>query len=420
MKSFAVQTKPGCDAAFVLSCSLLVALTAALVFATPSLAVPAAEEIYEILQPDGKVFAALTRGDEWTNWIETTGGYAVAQGSDDFWYYVSSYHQGRPVLSSVRADLAPPASIRRGVRPAASPYARSDTGEEALSRAPVGAFTGPVLFILTEFNDQAGSTAEASWAAFIASNIADFFDEGSHGKVQLQQAQESSGTANNGVVNWVNVGYDHPDTDSTTGTANRQLTRDAILAADPFVNFSSYDDNNDNYVDADELAVVIIVAGYERAFSSACSPSVWGHKWSVGGSVTPPVVDGVTVGAYHSGAGGYAQFGELHRSSASNQHPATMGIMVHELGHLIFGLPRPLRHRLLLQWHRRLWRHGGRQLGKSARRYLCGRTRSFPPPGPRPIGAGLPPTWAAAPRRSGRVALPRPRAATPCSSSRPV
>ncbi|GAG15788.1 unnamed protein product, partial [marine sediment metagenome] len=56
-------------------------------------------------------------------------------------------------------------------------------------------------------------------------------------------------------------------------------------------------------------------------------------------NVSAPTVDGVIVGDSHSGAGGYAQFGEIHQSGATDQHQATMGIQVHELGHLIFGLP---------------------------------------------------------------------------------
>jgi M6 family metalloprotease-like protein len=157
--------------------------------------------------------------------------------------------------------------------------------------------------------------------------------------VTLSPADESFGTANNGVVGWVNVGYEHPNTGGNIGTANRQLTADAITAADPYVDFSAYDTNSDGYVDPDELAVVVVVAGYERAYSPNYSPSVWGHKWSLFGSVPAPAVDGVTVGDYHGGEGGYAQFGEIHRSTVSNGHQATMGIMVHELGHLVFGLP---------------------------------------------------------------------------------
>lgn len=59
----------------------------------------------------------------------------------------------------------------------------------------------------------------------------------------------------------------------------------------------------------------------------------WGHRSSLG-SVGPPTLDGVIVGDYHGSRGGYAEFGEIHYN-----HQATMGIMVHELGHLVFNLP---------------------------------------------------------------------------------
>ena len=141
-------------------------------------------------------------------------------------------------------------------------------------------------------------------------------------------------------MGWVNLGYAHPNTGSSTNDNNRTLTRNAIIAADPYVNFAAYDTNSDSYVDSDELAVVVIAAGYERSYSSLYTPNVWGHAWSLGwGAVSSPIVDGVRVGDYHGDAGGYAQFGEIHRSSASDAHQATMGIMVHELGHLIFGFP---------------------------------------------------------------------------------
>ncbi len=303
---------------------------------------PSAEVVYELEQPNGRGVAVINRGDEWNNRIETIEGYTIARGVDDYWYYVTDYVGEAPSLDAVLASDPPPRGLEKHIRqalPRPGSPASDEIAAEMLSAAPSGTFSGPVLFILTQFNDRAGSTTEAQWSSFITNNLADYYSKTSNGKVTLQPASETSGTANNGVVNWVGVGYNHPNTGSSTGQANRTLSRDAILAADASVDFSIFDGNADNIVDADELAVVVIVAGYERSYSSAYTPNVWGHKWSVGGSVSPPVVDGVTVGAYHSGAGGYAQFGELHRSSSSNQHIATMGIMAHELGHLIFGLP---------------------------------------------------------------------------------
>ena len=115
----------------------------------------------------------------------------------------------------------------------------------------------------------------------------------------------------------------------------QQLTRDAILAADPFVNYAAYDTNGNNSLTADELFVVVVAAGNETSFGGACAPSVWGHVWNIF-MVTPPVVDGKQVAATFPG---YGQFGEMHCTTSSPPgQMATIGIMAHELGHL-YNLP---------------------------------------------------------------------------------
>jgi M6 family metalloprotease-like protein len=319
-----------------------------------SYAVQAAPDVFEIDQPDGHYFEARKKGDEWNNWTETVEGFSVQQGYDGFWYYISRFNKDKPVFSTKRAHQIAPVSLKKHIRPEKEflrlpptvsrgiqrerIYSDAEVFGSAARSAPgplrAGAsLNGTILFILAEFNDRSGTYSEASFATFINNNINDYFNKASYGLVTLSQANESYGTSNNGVVGWLNLGYNHPNTGSNTGTANQTLTKNAILAADPYVDFSSYDNNGDSYVDADELAVVVIVAGYEEAYSSPPDPSVWGHRWSLG-SVGPPTVDDVTVGDYHGSRGGYAQFGEIH-----SNHQATMGIMVHELGHLIFGLP---------------------------------------------------------------------------------
>ncbi|BCG65964.1 MAG: hypothetical protein methR_P3836 [Methyloprofundus sp.] len=307
----------------VLSCSI---------FPTLGFAAPSVEISYEMQQPNGNSLMLINKGDEWNNWTETEAGYSVAKSSSGYWYYVDSYSaDGAPIMSGTLAEDTPPegqllSSAPLMARPIGAPGA-----DEDLAMAPTGDFNGPVLFILAEFNDQIGTTTESAWGGFVTNNIVDYFSKASYGQVNLTPANETFGTVNNGVVGWVTLNSNHPNTGSNTGAANRQLTKDAIIAADAFVDFSVYDANLDGFVDADELAIVVVVAGFERAYSST-APSVWGHKWSIFSA--PPVVDGVKVADYHSGAGGYAQFGEIHLD-----HQATMGIMVHELGHLIFGLP---------------------------------------------------------------------------------
>jgi M6 family metalloprotease-like protein len=318
-------------------------------FAGTAFSVPAAPDIFEVRQPDGHVFQARLRGDEWNNRIETVEGYSIKKDIDGYWYYVWYFERDMPVLSNTYAHEAPLASLRKHIRPekeflrlppglsrletAEPEYADPEVIRQGARRAsgPLHAgapLNGNILFILAEFDDVTGTYSEASFATFINNNINDYFNEASYGLVTLSQANESFGTANNGVVGWVNIGYNHPN-----NTNRQQVAKDAILATDPYVDFSAYDNDGDGYVDADELAVVVITAGYECAYGSPPGPCMWGHRSSLG-SVGPPTVDGVIVGDYHGSRGGYAEFGEKHSS-----HQATMGIMVHELGHLIFGLP---------------------------------------------------------------------------------
>ncbi len=303
-------------------------------------AVPASPDIQEIIQPDGSVLNVRVKGDEWNNWLETVDGYSIVQDEKGYWNYIDFYEGNDPVLSGIYAHESPPFGIEKHLKKSKDFIRRAPSAESSSSAPgfapPAYPFTGPVLFILAQFDDISGApTAETDFASAIANDISTYYSNASYGNVTLNPAVESSGTPNNGVIGWVNVGYDHPNTGGSIGTANQQLTKDAILQADPFIDFSAYDidpPGGDGYVDAHELAIVVIAAGFERAYSTD-EPNVWGHRWDLD-AVTPPDVDGVTVGADNGGAGGYAQFGEIHED-----HQATVGIMVHELGHLIFGLP---------------------------------------------------------------------------------
>ncbi len=315
-------------------------ITTGMMIASTIQAAPALEEPQQITQPSGETFTAIPKGDEWNNRVETSKGFTVNRGPDGVWRYVTGFGPDHsPALSDTPADRPAPPGLNKHLRSSASRPSQAPaqgtsegTGDSGPSAAPVQT-NSSVLFILTEFNDRAGSTTEADWEGFVSNNVRDFYLQTSHGNAQLNPANESFGSVNNGVVGWVNVGYNHPNTRGNTNITNRELSEDAVIAADPYINYADYDTNNDGVVTGNELSIVVIVAGYETAYggtSGALSPSVWGHKWSL--PFPYPVVDGISLRTY-------AQFGELHATSTSNEHQASMGIMVHELGHLTYGLP---------------------------------------------------------------------------------
>lgn len=309
------------------------------------LAVVADPEPFVLTQPDGREMTVIQRGDEWNNWIETVNGYTIEKKDSGWWIYTGTEQLKQGGLVVGIDD--PAGLIKKHYRE----FIRQ-VPETARHRLGINVAGSPVsqkiLVILVEFSDRSAvGTTAWHWANKVfldtTNSVADYFDEISYGQFSMIPAGESHGIFNDGVVGWLSLGYNHPNTQGSIDDRNRLLTRDAILAADSYVDFSSFDLNGDGYISITELSIIVIPAGYERAYGPFYLPSVWGHKWSLGWTVAAPVCDGVTVGEYMGAndprTGGYMQFGEWHQSNAGNGHMATIGIMVHELGHDVFGLP---------------------------------------------------------------------------------
>lgn len=214
----------------------------------------------------------------------------------------------------------------------------SPPGDSTLIPAPSANLELPTLVIQLEYKDITFNKNALSWSNKIFGTGTDsngtnrlngYFREVSVGKFVLSRAIENDDTANDGVVT-IRLNKDHPDSGSEI-TIHPDLKL-ALLKADESIDFAGYDSNLDGTITPDELIIIFIVAGYEEAYSSAYHPSVWAHQSCVSAQNTP-VVDGVTVmGCVQNGD--YALFGERH-----GNHDATIGIIAHELGHAVFGLP---------------------------------------------------------------------------------
>lgn len=100
----------------------------------------------------------------------------------------------------------------------------------------------------------------------------------------------------------------------------QKLAEDAIALANPYVNFSQYDNNNDGYVDA----LFIIHAGPGAEFTGN-NNHIWSHKWS---THTPQLVDGV-----------YAYIYSMEPEFWQNPGDMTCGVYAHEMGHSVFSFP---------------------------------------------------------------------------------
>lgn len=366
---------------------------------TPASAVPASQRPVIAQQPDGRQFLIRRQGDEWSNWVETEAGYTIDQDAQGVWQYVTGYQPPpvadgvvtdatateEPVLSGVDATEPPPAGILPHLQPAStrpvsptSSLVAAEVLPDAIPVAGSAVVNRKLLLILAEFNNQTGSTAQPSWATGYIGGIADYYAKMSFGQVVIQPALEDDSTlpdsegrilpaANNGVIGWVNVSSElsaletylgmsdttgnHPNVgdNKTRVQFNRLVARAAMTVATPYIQWSLYDTDADGWVTADELAVIVVVAGYEvTAVDYTAAPSVWAHAWDL-----DPALDGgelrldnkvLGVGKWRSGIGplqvtsGYSMFGEKGLAGGV-EYQLPFGIALHELGHALFGLP---------------------------------------------------------------------------------
>jgi M6 family metalloprotease-like protein len=336
-------------------CFVIWMLTLAGIFVIPTTTVyagPAAPIVITLPQPDSTTFQARAWGDEWSNGMETIEGYTILlDPQSNYWVYAAPTSDSKlaPAMGT-KGELVvgrdDPSGLPKHIRPSRASIPTQEFPLQSPSRGPnlanVNAVTQKILVLLVGFQDRGPvGTVASDWSNKVfgpTGSVKQYYSEVSYGNMTLAPAEETSGTVNDGVVGWLTLPYNHPNTGGDLGSDNQRITRDAILAADPFVNFAAFDTNGDGYISFDELHVMVVVAGYEAAYggSNTCSPSVWAHEWYL--DAMAPIVDGKRVASSY-GNGGYTQFGEWHCELGETPgHAATIGTIVHELGHDL-GLP---------------------------------------------------------------------------------
>jgi immune inhibitor A len=95
----------------------------------------------------------------------------------------------------------------------------------------------------------------------------------------------------------------------------RTMARDAVIVADPKVDFTPFDNNGDGFVDA----FIVIHAGPGGEVTGN-SDDIWSHKWTLDGGAR--AVDQTKIFAY-----------------LTVPEDCKIGVCAHELGHLLFGFP---------------------------------------------------------------------------------
>ena len=295
-----------------------------------------------ITQPDGTKFQAYIRGDERGGWFETLAGDSIFKNAEDgYWEYATIRKaQGGLAGEGLRVGVSKPPPLARKLKPVLrdlrvpwSPGKRANWDPQHQQG------TRNVLVVMVSFADRNFTTEVADWNRVIfgetpeEKSVARFYRDNSFGKVDIQPVLTNQPGMPQGIVQ-VQLSGPHPnygDGDSFPSSlahndAETEWINQALAGIGPFVDFGAYDANKNGRLTTQELNVYFILAGFDASISSK-EPNIWAHAWSAF-RATGVRGDGILLQ-------NWALSGELHDSEQRNP----FGVIAHELGHSIFGLP---------------------------------------------------------------------------------
>ncbi|ALR16122.1 M6 family metalloprotease domain-containing protein [Vibrio natriegens] len=304
---------------------------------------------HEIKLTDGTSSEAILRGTPDFHWFEDKQGNALIQ-RDGEWFFAQVLRESdalelvstgikktqttvAPESSKSRPDLSiqPHLSSLRTMEPMARKNllrAASDTNVVYRAMSSSGVTQQPLLVVQVSFTNQVMKhDFEQRVFDQNGQSVVDYYDKNSLGKYKVIPAIESYGTVNDGVID-VTVPLRHPDCHASTSdslcTDKMNLVfAEAYRKLDPYIDLSSYDRDRDGTVDATELSVMFVFAGGDRSTGVLNKPAIWPHRYFH----NDVQIDGTTIKDYCL----FADYQATHQS--------TLGVIVHELGHLMLGLP---------------------------------------------------------------------------------
>ena len=305
-------------------------------------AVPASPTIVTFTQPDGTTFRVRKWGDEWLHGVETEDGYSIVKDKrSGNWTYAVRDTAGRLTASDrVVGRAAPPAGAPKRLRPAPEILKQAQRARVLLPRkAPPATGTANIPVLMINFSDTSTTYSPANFQTSLFNTtgrtMKTYYEEVSNDSFSV-----SAGTS--GVLGWYRAknGHDYygtndDDGDPTDGDDQFQgaLVTEAVLAADPSVNFANYDADGDCYVD-----VVMIIHQGTGEDDSGNPTDIWSQRWDLdsaeykehGGNGSITTNDNCP-------AGGKMIVNDftLQAERLSTGEQMTVGVFAHEYGHVL-------------------------------------------------------------------------------------
>lgn len=311
-----------------------------------SFAVPVYPFPLKVTQPDGTELTLVGHGDEFYSYITTLDGYTLIKGSDNFYRYavlkgsklVSSDIVARDKEMRSASDiqfLSTQQTHQQETMPRMATQMRpADPAEPSVPllnpNMDLSKFRG--LVILVNFNDRqfmAGENTKQLYEGIISQeHYEGFADEHAPdgfvkytGSVRDYFRDNSMGLFNPefDVVGPVDIDYSQYYANKTTNALT--LVNAALSAADPLVDFSQYDADNDGVVDM----FYIVFAGFGSNYQGNDTRLLWPHQHKVSNVRK----DGVKLETY---ACSVERFG---LDNGSYWQLEGIGTIVHEFSHIL-------------------------------------------------------------------------------------
>lgn len=332
---------------------LIVILT--FIFSLTAHSAPARKGLIYLNQPDGTSFSAYISGDEFMKVTTTAQGHAVIQDSEGWWCYAGYDNEGRKHNTGWKVGTsAPEVIMSESLR---IPYGALHTNaamkrnslnlkeeQPILARiikqnnVSTKAGSGIVkhgLIILAQFKDVRFSYSREDFVDMLTQegynlngatgSAKEYFDAQLGGSFDFSFDVSDIVTLPETMAFYGGNGTDGSDKNPA------QMIVDACRLADKDIDFSVYDDDNDNMVDN----VFVFFAGGDEA-EGAGDDCIWSHAWYIySGAGKNLTLDGRKIDRY-------ACTSELTRRYSENgkyrEILAGIGTFCHEYFHT-FGIP---------------------------------------------------------------------------------
>ena len=220
----------------------------------------------------------------------------------------------------------------------------------------------PLLVVVVGLNNVSYNTSFNWHDAFFSDyedSIYKYYKEMSHDKLRFYAPGESSkygldgndntkDKVNDGVIH-VKLNRDHYDWGKykeNNGESMERTFRDAVIKASDYIDLPSYDENGNGKLDAEEFAVVLVIAGYDYGVSSRKKSSslyLRSHRWTFSGAKKSLELKDfsapkVTKNDKSVTVNNYVSVSENCEKDDGTVVQGRKGSIAHELGHHL-GLP---------------------------------------------------------------------------------